>query len=299
MRTKENAGRGKAKSTVALIHAMHGILEEIQPATVRAVCHRLFVAGLIDDMSKNSTAKVSRHFVNAREQGAIPWARVVDEGRQAERAATWGSPDQIIRQAARQCRKDFWQDQPRRLEVWSEKGTVRGTLAPVLDRFGITLRVAHGFSSATALHDVADETLRDPRPLTVLYVGDYDPSGIAMSDLDIPARMARYGGTATIRRIALTRANVIDLPSFDAATKSGDRRQKWFVERYGHRCWELGAMPPPVLRQTVENAILEYVDAAAWEHSAMVEKAEIGSMGEFLAAWGRISRPVSKYAPGA
>ncbi|MDQ2963218.1 MAG: hypothetical protein M3R31_08700 [Pseudomonadota bacterium] len=41
------SGRGKAQKTIALIYAARRILEEIQPASVRAVCYRLFVAGVI------------------------------------------------------------------------------------------------------------------------------------------------------------------------------------------------------------------------------------------------------------
>jgi hypothetical protein len=48
----------------------------------------------------------------------------------------------------RSYRRDRWAQQPRRLEVWSEKGTVRGMLAPVLDKYGVTFRVMHGYSSA-------------------------------------------------------------------------------------------------------------------------------------------------------
>lgn len=290
-------GRGKAQKTLELVDAMADILEQIQPATVRAVCYRLFVAGLIPDMSKNSTSKVSRHLVTAREAGAIPWGWVVDENRQAERAATWNNPDEIIRQAARQYRKDFWRDQPSWIEVWSEKGTVRGTLAPVLNRYCVTLRVMHGYSSATALYDVARETQASEKRLTILYVGDWDPSGLAMSKLDIPERLARYGGDARIWRVALTPSDIADhsLPGFDAESKAKDSRHRWFVEHYGTDCYELDALPPPVLRENVESAIHQFIDADAWAHSAMVEAAETASMAEFLTAWGSISGQGTKY----
>ena len=42
----------------------------------------------------------------------------------------------------------------------------------------------HGFSSATTVHDVAQDD--DGRDLIVLYVGDYDPSGLYMSERDLP-----------------------------------------------------------------------------------------------------------------
>jgi hypothetical protein len=89
-------GRGKAKATIALIEACHEILAEIQPATVRAVCYRLFVMGLIPDMGKAATNKVSTQLVWARESGLIPWAWIVDETREAERITVWSNPDEIV-----------------------------------------------------------------------------------------------------------------------------------------------------------------------------------------------------------
>ena len=88
----------------------------------------------------------------------------------------------------RSFRRDRWKYQPVRVEVWSEKGTVRGILAPVLQSFGVALRVFHGFScSATVVRDVATE-YRD-RPVLAYYVGDYDPSGLHMSAVDLPDRL--------------------------------------------------------------------------------------------------------------
>ena len=39
-----------------------------------------------------------------------------------------------------------------RVEVWSEKGTIRGVLKPVLDEYGVGFRVMHGFGSATEVY---------------------------------------------------------------------------------------------------------------------------------------------------
>ena len=80
-------------------------------------------------------------------------------------------------------------------------------------------------------------------------------------------------------------ADTQTLPHFDVATKSGDTRHNWFVERYGRRCWELDAMDPNVLRERVRDAILSHLDVDAWERSNNVEDAEIASMQEFYDAW--------------
>jgi hypothetical protein len=291
------SGRGKAQRSLDLIDAAREILEEIEPATVRAVCYRLFVAGLITSMSKGETAKVSKQLTWAREQGLIPWEWIVDETRAPERVSQWSDPQSIIEAATRGYRKDRWQAQPKRVEVWSEKGTVRGTLAPVLDEYGVTFRVMHGYGSATVLHDIAEETADNPKPLTVLYVGDWDPSGLHMSECDLPERIERYGGAADIIRVALDADDGAELPSFDAETKRGDARHAWFVANYGPRCWELDALPPPDLRARVEREIIFRLDLDSWAHLERIEAVERASMQSFATAWrASISGPDAKYS---
>jgi len=299
--TSQKKGRGKARKTMERIEAAAAILEEIQPATVRAVCYRLFVAGLIDSMSKSNTSKVSRDLVYAREEGITPWEYIVDETRQPERVNTWDNPEAIISAAVSQYRRDYWQDQPQRVEVWSEKGTVRGTLATILHEYGVTFRVMHGYTSATSIQAAAQESLLSDKPLTILYVGDWDPSGLHMSLVDIPGRLKRYGGKAEIIRIALTENDVRHggLPSFQAETKAGDTRYKWFVANYGRQCWEQDAMPPPDLRQRVKDHIVQRLDRELWDHARMVEDAETNSIRELMGVWNAtILGQVPKYPDG-
>jgi len=261
------------------------ILETIQPCSVRAVCYQLFNAKLIPDMSKNSTNAISRQLARAREDGLIPWEWIVDETRAAERPSRWSKPDSIIKAAVNGYRRDNWQDQPVRVEVWAEKGTVRGTLAPVLDYLGVTLRVMHGFSSATVVNDIADESVSDDKPMIALYCGDFDPSGMAMSERDLPKRLDKYGADVDLRRICLLPSDIDGIPQFDASTKTGDPNHKWFTGHYGNRCAELDAMRPPDLRERVRAAIWAEMDADAWDRALEVEEAEVASMKEFHRAW--------------
>lgn len=282
--------RGRSRASVELIEACHEILVEIQPATVRAVCYRLFTRGLIPDMSKASTNKVSRLLVAAREEAAISWEWIVDETREAERVSAWSSPDEIVRAAVNGYRRDAWVDQPFRVEVWSEKGTVRGTLKPVLEEYGVTFRVMHGFASATAINEIAESSSACPKPLVALYVGDWDPSGLYMSERDLPDRLARYGADVELHRVALTMEDLAaGLPCFDSATKSGDARYRWYVERYpgalGESAWELDAMSPVDLRERVEGEIQLLIDDDAWDHAKRIEKAQIESLQHFHAQW--------------
>jgi hypothetical protein len=75
-------------SRYELIEAAYAILREIQPASVRAVCYRLFTIGAIVSMDKAETNKVSTQLTWAREQHIIPWSWIVDETREPETTRT-------------------------------------------------------------------------------------------------------------------------------------------------------------------------------------------------------------------
>ena len=254
------------------------------PITGRGIGYRLFIAGLIASVGRAEMQRVYRLLKEAREEGKIPWEWIVDETRAIERVSTWDNPAEFARCVARSYRRDFWNQQPHRVQVWSEKGTVRGVLAPVLDEYAVGFLPVHGFSSATAAHDIAEDD--DGRDLIVLYVGDFDPSGMYMSEEDLPARFAKYNGDhITLRRIALTVEQLTELPSFPASDKRKDPRHRWFVRNFGRRCWELDAMDPNDLRTCVEEEIRELIEPAAWERCEIVNRAELDSLRNVLDGW--------------
>jgi hypothetical protein len=284
--TGTKIGRGMAQASLDLIEAMHVIAEAAQPITGRGVGYKLFVQKLIVSMERNDMRAVYRLLLKAREQGIIPWDWIVDETRGIERVATWDDPAEYARCVAESYRRDFWNQQPVRVQVWSEKGTVRGLLAPVLDQYAVGFNPVHGFNSGTNTHEVAEDY--DGRPLIILYVGDFDPSGIFMSEVDLPARFAKYGGDhIKLRRIALTPAHTRGLPSFPAGDKSKDPRYKWFVANHGRHCWELDAMDPNDLRDCVEQAIIGLIEPTAWQRCEVVNRAEQESLKTILEGWPR------------
>jgi hypothetical protein len=94
---------------------------------------------------------------------------------------------------------------------------------------------------------LAEKIAGDERQTVLFYVGDYDPSGMYMSEIDLPARLRSYGaGDFSFERIALLESDLSDLPDFEA--KKTDPRYKWFVDNYGKKAWELDAMDPNELR---------------------------------------------------
>ncbi len=284
-------GRGKAQRSLALVSAARGVLQEIHPATVRAVCYRLFVAGVIDSMERRNTSRVSKQLTWAREEGIIPWHWIVDEMREAERVPSWLDPAAFAHSVSLQYRRDNWQQQAVRVEVWSEKGSMRGTLAPILRQYGVTFRVMHGFTSATTAFEVARVIANEPRRFVVFYVGDWDPSGLYMSEVDLPDRLSIYGRCPDrFERLALTRDDirVPELPWFRAIDKRKDPRFRWFIGKFGSRCWELDALSPVALRDRLEEAICAEIDWDAWHRCELAEEAETESLKHVLKAWAEV-----------
>ena len=129
--------RGKSQRSRDLIEAMYDAAEAAQPITGRGVGYKLFTAGLIPSMERKEMQRVYRLLREAREQGIIPWEWIVDETRGIERVSTWSNPAEYAECVAKSYRRDFWDQQRHRVQVWSEKGTVRGLLAPVLDEYAV------------------------------------------------------------------------------------------------------------------------------------------------------------------
>jgi hypothetical protein len=273
--------RGRNKATIKLVEAMYKIAEDAHPITGRGIGYKLFAAGLIGGMSEMN--KVYRALKVAREEGDIPWEWIVDETRDLELISMWRNGAQFARGYF--YRRDLWQTQSKTVELWAEKGTVRGLLWPVLAKLGVGFRVMHGFTSATSAWEVCNQG-NDDRPPVALYVGDWDPSGMCMTEQDLPRRIAEYGGHhIELKRIALTAEQTGPLQSFSVETKRGDPRYKWFKKTYGDQCWELDAMDPRRLRDLVEAEINALIVRPLWQQQEAIQEREKQSIEIQLRHW--------------
>ena len=139
--TSPKKGRGRAQRSLTIIDAMFNIAAAAQPITGRGVGYKLFVKNLIASMSRQDMNAVYRLLKEAREEGILRWEWIVDETRELEKAAAWDNPDAFVRTLGASYRREFSNRQEVRLEVWSEKGTVRGLLWPTLEKYGVGFRV--------------------------------------------------------------------------------------------------------------------------------------------------------------
>ncbi|TLX65896.1 MAG: hypothetical protein E6L03_10480 [Thaumarchaeota archaeon] len=111
------------------------------------------------------------------------------------------------------------------------------------------------------------------KPIKILDFRDHDPSGIAMTD-DLENRLTRYGPNLdiTVKRIALSFAQVRQYGLAPNPVKMADSRTPAYIAQYGMECWELDAIPPDELTKIVRAAVYAEIDQDIWK--ATVERSE-------------------------
>jgi hypothetical protein len=116
----------------------------------------------------------------------------------------------------RSYRRDFWQVQPGSVIVASEKGTVRAACSSRLDEYGVGFRVMHGFGSATAAHEIAEDN--DGRDLTILYAITIRAACICPRKT-CPSASRNMAATMCSPRGSAIRYDLDGLPTFAAPDK--------------------------------------------------------------------------------
>lgn len=226
--------------------------------------------------------------------GIVDWEAIEDRLREPSVPNSWGSPAEILRACINQYEARRMKGQDTYVEVWVEKDALSGVLKRVTEKYHIPIVVNRGYSSATAMHEAYkrfnNAINAGADNCVILYLGDYDPSGIDMIR-DVEDRIREFidGGveyenedefTFEIQPIALTREQ-IDLykpPSNPA--KTTDKRAAKFIADKGSKSWEVDALKPEVLNRILEDAILGHIDLEKYEEMVATEEADIERLNE-------------------
>jgi hypothetical protein len=215
----------------------------------------------------------------------IPHNWIVDETRQPHKVSVWKDGASYADSVKWSYRRDNWQTQENYCEVWSEKGTVLGSIRPVCDELGITVRVAHGFASAGMEGQVGDLFEDIDQEITVFYIGDHDPSGhVIEQDIHDRAETAS-GKDFEMIRLAIHAADIKRFKLPPQRIKETDSRSRGFKQRFGARAAtvELDALPVDELRRRVKDAVSGLIDWDLWNQQLSTEKAEFDCIKEFAA----------------
>lgn len=261
---------GLHKPTLAIIEESKILLEEYQPRTLRSVYYGL-VSKLIVTNNDKYYKKVANALVSARKLGMIPWTSIEDTTRTPHTVSTWNDLDDYKKTILNCYRTDVWKQQPQYVEVWIEKNTIVSILMPILKKYAVTLRVGRGYNSWASIYNAANTYNNIGKPITILYIGDFDASGCDM-ERAMRVGLADFGSRPEILKIALTESQVelYQLPT--TVSKKKDPRRHEFVKKYGNVAYELDALSPTVLQELLEKEIFERLNINLFNQSLELDK---------------------------
>ena len=268
--------RFQSKS-LAIIEQANKIIEDYQvqgyDLTLRQLYYQ-FVARDIIPNSQREYKKLGSTINDARLAGLIDWEAIVDRTRNTVANSHWGSPREIVEACASQFKIDTRATQDNYIEVWVEKEALAGVIERTCRKADVLSFACRGYVSQSAMWEAAQRILKQEgagKSVTILHLGDHDPSGIDMTR-DIRDRLDLFGTTTIVNRIALTMKQIEHYgppPNFAPIT---DSRSGDYIRKFGMNSWELDALEPKVLDALIKKHIAELTDVTLLKKAHVSEQ---------------------------
>lgn len=161
--------------------------------TLRQLYYQFVARGLVPNQQREYD-RLGRIVTEARMAGELDWEYLVDRTRNLAAPTTWAGPEHVIRAAAEGYAADLWKPQHHRVEVWIEKDAGIGVIESVCAQEQVPYFSCRGYTSVSELWNAAQRIgnhLYNGDRVTVLHIGDHDPSGLDMTR-DIQERLATF-----------------------------------------------------------------------------------------------------------
>jgi hypothetical protein len=245
---------------------------------------------------RNSYQRVSRWLTRMRDDGTIPYSRVLEYARTISEPRTFGTAEEYAVYTSKAFVFDCWRHQPTYVEVWVEGEAIAPVVKKALAGWQVPLLMNRGHTSTTSLYKSAKrleerfDRYCDVHGLqyaeapagavTVLYVGDHDAAGTCM-DVNLVDRLSRHipahidVGVVEFRRIAITREQIAEYDiEPDPKPVSTRGTGKLYIERFGTRdAWAFEALPPDVAQKIIQDEVDALMDVGAWNRGVALENA--------------------------
>lgn len=254
--------------------------------TLRQLYYQFVSRGTIPN-TERSYKNLGNLISKGRLAGLIDWDAIEDRIRVPMKPVEFENPEQLVDTAVQLYRLPRRRGQKHYVELWVEKDALAGVLSPIAEERHITLMVNRGYSSSSAMYESASRMLQaceknESDDVTVLYLGDMDPSGQDMVR-DVADRLALFGVDLETRKLALTMDQVDQYKPPPNPAKMTDSRAKGYVGKYGNESWEVDALRPEVLRSIIESEITSLTDQAPidkWIKLEEEDKARLRSVAK-------------------
>jgi hypothetical protein len=266
-----------------LIRASLEIFDQYDTSiTLRQLYYRL-VSRLLIPNTINSYKRLSRILVQAREQGDVPINCIEDRSRRILGRGDTGfdSAEEYLKNKLNSLQDSWkgftmpmWDDQPKHLLISLEKDALSRLVSRIANNYSVRTFPTRGYPSFSYVKGMANymESRLAGRHVTVLYYGDFDPSGIDI-ERDLEVRLARYGAKDfSVTRVALTADQISEHNLPPMPVKRSDARSESFMAEHGDKSVELDALDPNLFQEIVEKSIRSNIDVRRW--NAKVRKIE-------------------------
>lgn len=232
---------------------------------------------------------------DCRYAGMIDWDAIEDRGRTPHLLYSVDSIPEALEDTRVYYRRNRQENQEHIVELWTEKDALSGILKRSTEKYHVRLCVNKGYTSSSAIYQAYErilEYLQQEKPVTILYFGDHDPSGLDMVR-DIEDRlmyMLKNGreaieypeGNLEIHAIGLNMAQVKKYKLPPNPTKLTDTRSNGYIKQFGKTCWEVDALAPEVLTALVEANIENIIDVNEYERIVEEERKEKIKIGKII-----------------
>jgi hypothetical protein len=277
MLSKRKNRRGKA-DIAAIKSAIHGVIKQDPPMTVRQVFYQLVVKGLIEKTEGEYQGTVIRLLTEMRIDGSIPFNWIVDESRGRRITRTYDSVSEALEDTAKFYRRSALREADDYIEIWCEKEALSGVLWDVTSDYDVPLLVSKGMPSLTLLYGTAQEISKAADALKQSYIyqfGDHDPSGVLIPRA-IENRLAELCDglgceSPIVERVALTEEQIEE---FSLPTRPTKRDGNRHAHDFEGDSVELDALPPSELRAMVRNVIKRHIPTSALKALRVAEESE-------------------------
>jgi hypothetical protein len=275
---KKSQGRPKGSlgaKARAIREAVDELTREYAVMTVRQVFYALTVRGVVPKDENAGYRPVQAHLLKMRREGLLDWSFISDATRWMRKPVSYDSLADALETTARAYRRNLWRSQDLRVEVWLEKDALAGVVLEATRRWDVGLMVSRGTSSATFLYEAAQsarEAAEEEGIATYVFtLYDLDAAG-ERCHRTVERGLREYAPDAPImvERLAVTPSQVAEwkLPSRPAKTSDPE------AHKFAGEAVELDAIPPNILIELVQTAIVDLIDADAWRREQVVEQSE-------------------------
>jgi hypothetical protein len=246
--------------------------------TLRQLYYQFVARGLIANRQSEYN-RLGTIISDGRLCGLLPWDKLVDRTRGLSGYETYESPRSFLKSVIPEYRRDLWQDQTWRPEVWVEKEALTGVVSGICAQLRVDFFACRGYNSQSeqwrAGQRLARYISKGQRPI-IFHLGDHDPSGMDMTR-DNRDRLEMFAGTPIIvQRLGLNMDQIEELRPPENPAKTTDVRIGSYGKHMAHfgydpdgplPSWELDALDPAYVRTLISDAVMRIRDEETWSRS--------------------------------